>query len=117
MSSEPYNIVVKNGATFRRQMTWKTEAGNPINLTGYTAKLQIRKSANAPEAVVTLDSSNGTIELGGAAGTIVLNMSAAVTDAITLSNGVYDLELTSPTGFVTRLLFGSVTFVKGVTRA
>jgi len=117
MTAGNYNLVIEQGATFRREMVWKDADGNPIDLTSYTAKMQIRKKAGAADpAIATLTTADGTIVLGGIAGTIILNLSNSVTTAITDSAGVYDLELTSGSGFVTRLLEGTFTLSKEVTK-
>jgi hypothetical protein len=54
--------------------------------------------------------------LGGAAGTITLTISATDTAALTSGRGVYDLELVSGSGIVTRLLQGVATISRNVTR-
>jgi len=59
---------------------------------------------------------NGRITLGGALGTISLDLTAEETAAIIWDRGVYDLELESGDGTVTRLLQGSFTISKEVTK-
>lgn len=56
------------------------------------------------------------ITLGGSAGTIVINITAAQTTALTAGNYVYDLELTSGGGFVTRILEGKFVITPEVTQ-
>jgi hypothetical protein len=48
-----------------------------------------------------------SIVLGGAAGTVVISLSDEVTADLTPATYVYDLELTSSTGDVTRLIQGA----------
>lgn len=115
--SGAYNIVVEQGATFRKELTWKDNSGNPIDLTGYTAKMQIRKKHGAADpAAATLSDADGSITLGGASGTIILNMTSTITAALTLASGFYDLELTSGGGFVTRLLEGTYVLRPEITK-
>ena len=115
MPAGTYDLTVECGATFDTTFTWTTSAGSAVNLSGYTARLQIRESVDAAATLVSLTSSSG-ITLGGAAGTIQVVISATATAAITARTGVYDLELVSGGGVVTRLLEGSVVFVPEVTR-
>jgi len=116
MTAGAYTIVIEKGATYPTDpMTWKDSSGNAIDLTGYTARLQMREIDNVA-LILTLTTENGGITLGGTAGTIVLNISAATTSAITQSDGIYDLEVVSSSGTVTRLLEGSVQFRAEVTR-
>lgn len=86
----------------------------PQDLTGYTARMTIRDRAGGTE-LVALTSADSEILLDVAAFTITLALSAAVTAAFTWTKGVYDLELVSSTGRVTRILSGTVTLSKEVT--
>lgn len=58
---------------------------------------------------------NAGITLGGAAGTIVITIDADYTSKLTSGSYVYDLELTSSTGTVTRLLEGQFVVTPEVT--
>lgn len=122
MSAGVYDLCINQGATFTRIFTWfagtccgQFVAGSepaPVDITGYTAAMQIRAF---PGASIVLYDATADLVLGGVAGTITLTISATDTEGFTWWNGVYDLLLTSPTGFVTRLLMGSVTVSPGVT--
>jgi len=111
-----YNLTIEQGATLDLALTWKDAAGTPINLTGYTARLQVRPSIDSATTLLTMTTENGRISLGGAAGTIRLLLDAATTASLTWTSGVYDLELQSAGGTVTRLLAGTVTVSPEVTR-
>jgi hypothetical protein len=105
------------GATFDYTLTWQTN-GTPVNLTGYTSRMQVRESYDAGTAVVSLTSGTG-ITLGGTAGTIGLALSATATAAIDgtpSTQYVYDLELVSGAGYVTRLVEGRFNVYPEVTR-
>ncbi|NBX03384.1 MAG: hypothetical protein EBR02_04870 [Alphaproteobacteria bacterium] len=111
-----YDLTIYQGATFSQILTWKDGSGELVNLTGYTARMMARESIDAASAFITMTTENGGITLGGAAGTIALSISAANTAAITAQGGVYDLELVSGGGVVTRLLAGNVFINREVTR-
>ena len=115
MSATTYDILIEQGATYSQLVTYK-EAGVAINLTGYTARMQVRSTLESASTVVELTTANGRIALGGAAGTITLTISATDTAALTAGRGVYDLELVSGSGIVTRLLQGVATISRNVTR-
>lgn len=112
-----YDMTIWQGATFQRVFTWRvgTPAAN-VNLTGYTARMQLRTAANAATPVLEATTENGRITLGGAAGTITLNLSATVTAALPANQYAYDLELVSGSGQVTRLIEGFTTVDAEVTR-
>jgi hypothetical protein len=111
-----FNIDVKQGATFQLTITWKDSAGTAINLTGYTARAQARLTYDTSTTIFSLTSSAG-ITLGGAAGTIAIVIAAGTTAALAAPwSGVWDLELVSGAGIVTRLLEGTANVSPEVTR-
>lgn len=115
MPAGKQNITVERGATFETVVTWRDSNGNPVNITSYTARMQCRRSVEADDTLFSLTDAAG-LTLGGTAGTITVSLTAAETTAIEAASGVYDLELVSPGGVVTRLLEGAVTFSPEVTR-
>ena len=112
--TQVYDITINQGATYQLVVTWNV-SGSPVDLTGYTAALQARYNVDASTTFISLTSGSG-LTLGGALGTITVDLTAAQTAALTCFYGVYDLELTAPDGTVTRLLQGTVTVSKEVTR-
>ena len=116
MAAGSYDLKIEKGATFQLTLTWKDEDGDPIDLTGFTARMQVRDRVDAEETLVELTTANGRIALGGAAGTIALLIEAAVTEGLPGKAGFYDLELVSAGGIVTRLLEGKAALVPEVTR-
>jgi len=117
MAAYKQNLIIEQGATFSFNIEWTESDGvTPVNLTGYTAEMDIRASYDDPNTIIQLDTTNGRITLGGTAGTIQLLISAADTAALDFTSAVYDLELTAPDGTVTRLMEGGVSFSPEVTR-
>jgi hypothetical protein len=115
-SSDVYNITVTQGDTLSRVLTWTTNAKVPYNLTGYTAKMQVRSSANSDVVVLELSTTNTYIVLGGVAGTITLNLPAANMSVINAGQYVYDLELVSGGGQKTTIVEGNFKVKAQVTR-
>lgn len=112
-----HDLRIEQGADLNTLFTWFTSDGvTPRDLTGYTAKLQVRPTAGGA-VILTADSTAGTITLGGAQGTIQLAVPAATTAALTgWSSAVYDLLLTAPgPGAVTRLVEGKAIWAPRVT--
>lgn len=117
MAAFKKNLKIDQGATFSDTVTWK--AGTPaaaVNLTGCTARLQMRASLTNPTVLVELTSVLGGIVLGGTAGTVQIKMTAAATAALTWTRAVYDLEIIYADATVRRLLAGDVTVSPEVTR-
>jgi hypothetical protein len=105
------------GATFDYSLTW-TAAGSAVDLSGYSARMQVRDSYDSATAIVSLTSGTG-IALGGTAGTIQLLLDADATaslDGTPNTQFIYDLELESSSGNVTRLIEGNFFIYPEVTR-
>lgn len=111
-----YDMVIDQGATLSRTVTWKDSAKTPINLTGYSARMQVRPELASTTVTLELTTANSRIALGGATGTVTLTVSAADTSALVPGRYVYDLELVSVTGVVSRLLMGNFVVRGEVTR-
>jgi hypothetical protein len=109
-----YNFTIEQGATFNLLMTWRID-NVPVNLTGYTARLQARIDVDETDTILSLTTGAG-ITLGGAAGTITLDQTATQTALLPKGEYVYDLELQSSGGIVTRLLQGELNISAEVTR-
>jgi hypothetical protein len=113
--SGQYNFVIKQGATFDKTLTWYDSKGCPIDVTGYTAAMQLRDKPGGATLHLNLSSVNGGIIVGTTDGIIRLFATDIATSALNFNTAAYDLELKSPAGAVTRLLEGSVTLSREVT--
>ena len=111
MAAGTYNFVLDQGATFTRQLTVK-ENGSAMNLTGYSVASKMRSTHDTSTVAGTF-----TCTISNASGGIItISMTSSTTAAIEEGMYVYDLEITSSGGTVTRLMEGSVTVNPEVTR-
>lgn len=92
------------------------EYNQPVNLAGYTARMQIREKLTSDVVIQELTTTNGKIVLDNVQKTIQFSLTAAETAALSFNTAVYSLELVSSGGEVTQLLTGTLTLVKEVTR-
>jgi len=112
MSIQPdkKNFKIWKGATFRQRIVLYQPNSTtlPENLSGYTGEMIIRdKPEGTP--VLTLNTLNGGVTLGGSAGTIDLFIDATDTAAITWKSAVYDLTITGGgDDDTTALLYGGI---------
>jgi hypothetical protein len=120
LNLEPAGAVINpsfvQGETFALQLTWK--AGSPVaavDLTDYTARMMIRNHPEAADALLSLTEADG-ITLGGAAGTILITLTATQTATLPARALVYDIELVSPAGVVTNIARGEMAVLRNVTR-
>jgi len=110
------NLTIYQGATWTQAVTWRSGATRAVvDVSGYSARMQLRTSATAASSAIELTTANGRITLGGVNGRISLLLSATETAALAAGEYVYDLELFAGT-VVTRVLQGTVTVVAEVTR-
>jgi hypothetical protein len=119
MAAFKLSLKIDQGSTFIKQVTWKTgtaEAATPVDLTGCTARMQVRERVESTDILLTLTTENGRITLGGVAGTVDLRVEADDTAALNFRTGVYDLEIEFADGTVRRLLSGGVSLSLEVTR-
>lgn len=126
-----YNITIEQGSTFGRLISIEQPdlATDPtgqtfenFDLSGFTARMHIRRTIDTPTPMITLTTENGRIAINpNIAGAptrnneISLMITAADTAGITTS-GVYDLEIISAGGTVSKVIRGDVTLIPEVTR-
>lgn len=106
-----YKIATRQGDTLDRTFTWEVNSA-PVNLTGFTADMQVRSSAES--STVVLDAGN-FITLGGTLGTVRVNIPAGTIGDLEPGRYVYDLEVNNG-GTVTTLLAGVFQVGAEVTR-
>ena len=112
MSAARYDLVIDQGSDFAIEFTI-AESGIVKDLTGYSARAQLRASKSASSVSATFTCSipaptNGKISMTLPNGT---------STALTAGRFYYDLEIyTSSDTLVSRLLFGEVTLTQEVTR-
>ncbi|MEO9230377.1 MAG: hypothetical protein ABI216_15735 [Devosia sp.] len=135
------DLYIQQNASWSHVHTHNDAAGSPIDLTGYTAAMSIKR---APGQTVVAraylssggDADGGTIVMGGAAGTITMSMTPAQTlkllwdfdlwaviesrdpDAALVkpqNTLVYDCSITNTNGVTTRVLEGRAIVRRSVT--
>lgn len=117
MISGIYNITIEQGSTYKLALYWKNSSNNPIPLTNYSAKMQIRASTGASVILLELSSTNSSqIQIYERQGAINLAIGYEQTRALPIGVAVYDLEVMSPEGEVTKLIKGRCRIEGEVTR-
>ena len=128
MSAGRYSFTIEQGATLDFELAYKDSDNNPVDLTGYQGRMQLRPSAGSDIKYITLSSSldaDGTgLNFSGSdglnpptSGTIGIFISAESSSLLNFNEAVYDLELATGSEFpiVTRLLEGQVRLSLNVT--
>jgi len=114
VDSELLEII--QGATYNHVVELRDVDGSLKDLTGYTAKMQIRPVASSPVLILELTNTNGRLAMGGAFGTVTIQLTALETSVLSFDSAVYDLEITAPDTTVTRILSGTVLLSPNITK-
>lgn len=125
-----YNITIEQGSTFGRLISVEQPdlvtdpTGQTFvnySLVAHTARMQIRRTVDSATSMISLTTENGRITINpNISGNtknneISLLITAADTATLTTS-GVYDLEIISSGGTVSKVIRGDVTLIPEVTR-
>jgi hypothetical protein len=104
-------FTIEQNANFNTVLDLKDAGNNILNLSGYQAAAQMRKSYYSSTAIdFTVELTNPT------GGQITISMTAATTSEIIPGRYVYDVLITDPQGIKTRVIEGIVTVLPSVTR-
>ena len=108
--SGSYNIVAEQGATFNLNFRVETD-GTAWNLSDYTFAMQVRRSTSSNTTLLNITSATMT-NLGH----VSVSVPATTMNTVAAGRWVYDIELTSSGGEVTRILEGRFIVTPQVTR-
>lgn len=121
MDPGEYNFTIYQGANDGLTFTMLND-GTPIDLTDYDVKMMIRKNydSNQPYFIASTLNTPPNITVTPSLGQIQVYIYPADTNAIVFKGEeldcVYEIEITSPTGVITRVLEGAVTISREVVR-
>lgn len=116
MTAGIYNFGLDQGAQYTTTVIFADAQGNPLDLTGYTAAMQLREQASSPNpSALSLTSPSGGIVITPLTGQLAITITTAQTGALTARFYVYDLEI-ALSGVVTRLIQGQITVSAQVTQ-
>lgn len=116
MTAGAYDFTFEQGVTFSKTFLYKDSLGVAVNITNHTARMHIRSYKDSPTVLLAATTENGRIAITGALGKIVVTISATDATLGKIQAAVYDLEIVSSAGVVTRLVEGSINNSLEVTR-
>jgi hypothetical protein len=122
MAAGRYSFVIEQGSTLNFSIVYNDSNGQPVDLSQYSAKMQIRQTYSSPP-LLTLSSSlnaDGTgLNMSSAvSGTIGIYIASCTSSLLTFNEALYDLDIISGSGncpVVNRILEGKVKLSKEVT--
>lgn len=132
MAAGYYTFILEQGTTVDFRITYKDSNGNPVDLTNYDARMQIREAPGGSVLYATLSSSldpitgtglnmtpiSGGIVLPKSSGSIGIYIAAISSSAFTFDEAYYDIEIVSgscPSATVNRILQGKIKLSREVT--
>lgn len=104
------NLYVDQGTNFSQSFFMRTPTGENLDLTNFTGRAQFRKEYTSSNSV------SFTVVVGGNTGVVTLSLAPAATSNIEAGRYIYDLEIESNTGVVSRMIEGFLTITPEVTR-
>ena len=129
MSAGRYSFTIEQGTTFQLELIYKDSNQTPINLTGYSGRMQLHPTVDSTTVYLTLSSSlnaDGTgLNFSGSSGTnppssgsIGIYIASCTSSLLNFTNAYYDLEIYSGSNcpYTVRLIEGQVQLSKEVTR-
>lgn len=116
-----YDITCDQGSTFRRVFTLKNANAVLMDLTGYSARMQVREAFDSTGTLAAITNTTnaatvGRITMGGALGTVEPMIHELVMTAMPVGKFRWDIEIVSPSGEPTRILDGTFKVKAEVTR-
>lgn len=109
------NLTINQGSRFRYSLYVK-ENGAVLNLTGYTARMQIRKTQDSDTVLASYTTADGNLVINAPQGVVQIRVPSSETEAYTWEAGVYDLEIVDGSNDATRVMQGWVKVSPQVTR-
>jgi hypothetical protein len=118
--SREYALNIHQGSTLTVPIRWYTDATATVlrDLSTYTARMHVRERYSSAETVLEIENGDGiTLSDGSGGENIEISVSDTVTAALPAPfSGVFDLEVVSAGGVVTKVLYGPVKIRPEVTR-
>ena len=109
------NWEVDQNTTFRFVVEYVDSDGNAIDLTGASAKLQVRDTKGGTKLAFTLTSPSGGIIIDGTNGKLTVTMTPTQTNKLFYPKSSYDLMVITASGIKTKLVEGFLTLSRSVT--
>lgn len=124
--------IIKQGSTFRRRIEYVDSSNRPVDLTNFSARMQIRPTHDSPIIYfnltdvptadgtgITMTPLSGSVTLPISSGSMGITISAYSSSMVSFDTAYFDYEIYSGSGvsqFVERLFDGKVKMIKNVTR-
>lgn len=114
-----YNTNINQGSKFVLNVQARNSDGSVMDLTGYSARMQVRETVDSVDVLLEATTTDGSITIPTpASGVVMVRIGGDVTEALTFNTGKYDLEIykvSDPTEVI-RIVEGNISLHLEVTR-
>jgi hypothetical protein len=111
------DINIRQGAKYELNIQAKNQDGTVKDLTGYSARMQVRPTVESTTILLDANTSNGRITINAPGGIVSISIGADVTSTLNWNVAPYDLEIyTADPANVFALIEGYASLSKEVTR-
>lgn len=121
MAAGKYDFSIEQGTSFKISLIYKDNDGNPVNLTGWCARLVWKTNTNITQTFSSdnIDYNVYKFTIDDLEGKLTLMIPADITNSFNFNTAKYDLEIQSPDDlyagggkYTTRLLYGTINILK-----
>lgn len=112
MDPAEHNLTIYRDRDFLKIFIVQDSSGTAINLTGYSARAQIRPVKDSSELIASF-----TVVITAAEGKIAISLTDVQTLALDESKAWWDLEVTDPSSLRQNYVEGAVAIKRTVSRA
>ena len=109
------NFEVDQNATFSFIVEYKDNNGLPIDLTGSTAKMQVRDTKGGSKLAFSLTSPAGGITITPLLGKLTIKMTPTQTNKLFYPKSSYDIMVTDSNSNKIKIIEGFLTLSRSVT--
>lgn len=108
----PVALEIKQGDTFYLEILWTDSEGEPVDMSGCSARMHLRRTPRDP-VLLDMSTDNGRIILG--TGLITLSVDALTMRDLSEPEGSFDLQITYADERVVTILGGHFRVIADVT--
>ena len=108
-------LEIEQGTDWDDELLLVDANGDPVDLTGYTARCDFKRRIEDAAALISLTTGNGRIVITPLTGSVLRSLTSAETANIEFRNALHDLILISASGIVVRICSGPVTVSPQIT--
>lgn len=117
MTTTRYDILIRQGGKFELNVQALNSDQTVKDLTGYSAKMQIRSTPESAIVLMEASTTDGRITINAPGGVVMISIGADVTALLDWTVAAYDLEIyTADPANVIKLTEGYASLTREVTR-